>query len=201
MTSLQAEALWYLDEHIAKLEAEETKRILAARQALYQQSLNQQSLQTNTIHSNVHSNAFTSTTHGVPAAAAYLSQASAPSSSFSFATDSGRHPSIHAGPSRSNSNTDLPMAAKKRPLDESSEASRPFKRANTGVRPSICVLCNLPFHPVVDCKIMNSDAITMQKRLKQLEAHLGNPEVQPAINALRNQYHRKIKQATRPPMK
>jgi hypothetical protein len=90
---------------------------------------------------------------------------------------------------------------KKRPSDGPIPNERPLKKVNVGgTAPALCVLCNQPFHTVVDCKLMSADAARMKQRLDQLEANR-NPAAQPAIQALKLQYNTKLKQAARPPTK
>lgn len=89
---------------------------------------------------------------------------------------------------------------KKRPSDGPNSNEPPAKKANLGVRPAICPLCSLKFHPAVQCPMMNADLATMKRRLQQLLSNK-NLEAQPAIDALRSQYSRKKKQAERPPTK
>jgi hypothetical protein len=89
---------------------------------------------------------------------------------------------------------------KKRPSDGPSTGEPPAKKANHGVRPAICPLCALKFHPAVQCPLMNSDLSKMKRRLDQLASNT-NPDAQPAIDTLRSQYIRKKKQADKPPAK
>jgi hypothetical protein len=92
-------------------------------------------------------------------------------------------------------------AMKKRPFDGPIPNERPTKKANVGgAIPTTCVLCNEPFHAVVDCKLMSADAARMKQRLDQLAANR-NPAAQSAIQALMRQYNTKLKQAVRPPTK
>jgi hypothetical protein len=89
---------------------------------------------------------------------------------------------------------------KKRPSDGPSTGEPPAKKANHGVRPAVCPLCALKFHPAVQCPLMNSDLSKMKRRLDQLASNT-NPDAQPAIDTLRSQYVRKKKQADKPPAK
>lgn len=89
---------------------------------------------------------------------------------------------------------------KKRPSDGPSSGEPPAKKANHGVRPAVCPLCALKFHPAVQCPLMNSDLSKMKRRLDQLASNT-NPDAQPAIDTLRSQYVRKKKQADKPPAK
>lgn len=193
MSFHQEQALYYLDEHIVKLEAEEAKKNALARQAALQQAMSRSQQSFNSSYG--HPNPFNAEPSEIPQTQRPL-HVSGPSSS--SARGAEYNVSTQGGISRSNSNVDV---SKKRPLDDSSDTSRPTKKTNTGTRPQFCYLCGLSFHPVVECRIMNSDGITMQRRLQQLETQLNNPDAAPYINALRNQYSRKIKQAMRPPMK
>lgn len=89
---------------------------------------------------------------------------------------------------------------KKRPPDGPVMSEPPAKKVNTGTHPMMCPLCNLPFHPVVHCHLMNADPSMMKRRLDQLSTST-DMGTQLAVNALRNQYNRKMKQADKPPMK
>ena len=90
---------------------------------------------------------------------------------------------------------------KKRPFDGPVPNERPTKKVNIGeTTPTVCFLCNQPFHPVMDCKIMSADPARMKQRLDQLAANQ-NPAAQPAIQMLMRQYNAKLHQAARPATK
>jgi hypothetical protein len=198
-------ALQCLDEDIAKREKEQESAALQQQpkpSASYPvnnagaPSLNRtQPIASNGAHSS--SAAFGQQTMAINASFLQNRPSYTPSTSYSQTNDTTN---AVASSSRENAFSSQSMM-KKRPSDGPILNERPTKKANVGTTtPAMCVLCNQPFHAVVDCKLMSADAARMKQRLDQLAANR-NPAAQSAIQALVRQYNTKLKQAARPPTK
>jgi hypothetical protein len=198
---LQMLALQCLDEAIAKEEKEQARAAFQQQPrpaASYTSTNTSAASVTRPIASNGTSSA-ASGQQNKPVNAPFLQNrpSHTPSTSYSQIYSM---PSAEASSSRENGFASQ-STMKKRPSDGPIPNERPSKKVNVGgTMPALCVLCNQPFHTVVDCKLMSADAARMKQRLDQLEANR-NPAAQPAIQALKLQYNTKLKQAARPPTK
>lgn len=177
-------AIQFLDEDIAKREREQQSRMQSTT------AFGSSGISTATTA--LQSNALTG----------MLTQQLAPSfRTVGNATTSSQNPTIvnatasgqNGGPSVGNSFM-MRANGNKRPLDGAILNDRPTKKANIGSNsPSLCFLCNQPYHPVANCPIMNSDTTRMKRRLDQLVAN-ANPAAESAVRALLLQYQTRLGQ-------